>query len=96
MGKQVAKRRKPAWEVRDEPGCKGMERENTETYISLSLPTTLTSHLKGKCGERGRDGMRDLLRPRKPWHLLFGAVWVGKPGSDTLWDFPGQPLPRPQ
>lgn len=31
MGKQVAKRRKPDWEARDEPGCKGreVERENT-------------------------------------------------------------------
>lgn len=43
-----------------------------ETYKSLSLPNTLTSHLKGKCGERGRDGRRDLSLPCKPWHLLFG------------------------
>lgn len=43
-----------------------------ETYKSLSLPSTFTSHLKGKCGGRGRDGRRDLLLPFKTWHLLFG------------------------
>lgn len=59
MGKQVAKKRKPDLEARDEPGCKGRGngKRILETFHeSLSLPCTLASHLKGNCGERGRHG----------------------------------------
>lgn len=42
----------------------GWKEKILETFHkSLSLPSTLTSHLKGKCGERGRHGRRDLLLP---------------------------------
>lgn len=76
MGKQVAKRRKPDWETRDmnqDVKGKGWKEKILETFHeSLSLPSALTSHLKGKCGERGRHGTRDLLLPCMTGHLLFG------------------------
>lgn len=73
MGKQVAKRRKPDWEARDEPG-KGWKEKILEIfYKSLSLPSILTSHLKGKYGEKQRNGGRHILVRCMPWHLLFGT-----------------------
>lgn len=48
---------------RDVKGEKWKEKILETFHKSLSLPSTLTSHLKGKCGERGRHSRRDLLLP---------------------------------
>jgi len=94
VGTQVAKRRKPDCEARDEPGWK---KKIFETFHkNLSLHSTLKSHLKGKCGkgEAWQEGPFSPLRAMAfaPWN----RAWVTKPGSDTLWGFLGQLLPRPQ
>lgn len=60
-----------------------------KTCKSLSLPSTLKSHLKGKCGEMAGGTFT-------PLQAMESALWnrkPGKPGSDTLWDFPGQHYP---
>lgn len=84
MGKQVAKRRKPDWKARDEPGMQWKEKILEIFYKSLSLPSILTSHFKGKCGKKQRHGRRHILVPCMPWHLLLRIEYKLENQSVTL------------